>query len=275
MSFFLCTLFIDPNNTRMRENQAREPADQSVAQPIVNYTIEATKLTRSYSDRNAVENLSLSVRRGEVVGLLGVNGAGKSTTMNMLAGILSPDQGDIRISGHSLSDQPLQARACLGYLPEQPPVYPELSVDAYLLYCARLRRVAKDKISSALEKSKQRCGLDTYGKRLIRNLSKGYQQRVGIAQAIIHQPDIIILDEPTVGLDPVQIIEIRKLIRELGDQHSVILSTHILPEVQSVCDRVLILREGQIVHDAPLASFPEDESLEQMFIRLTCSEVVA
>lgn len=263
----------------MGENQAcgsaGQSVDQSVAQPIANNTIEATKLTRSYSDRNAVENLSLSVRRGEVVGLLGVNGAGKSTTMNMLAGILSPDQGDIHISGHSLSDQPLQARACLGYLPEQPPVYPELSVDAYLIYCARLRRVAKDKISSALEKTKQRCGLDTYGKRLIRNLSKGYQQRVGIAQAIIHQPDIIILDEPTVGLDPVQIIEIRKLIRELGDQHSVILSTHILPEVQSVCDRVLILREGQIVYDASLASFPEDESLEQMFIRLTCGEVVA
>lgn len=235
-------------------------------------TIQAENLVRSFGDRLAVNHLSLSVKRGEVLGLLGVNGAGKSTTMEMLAGIQAPDQGKVFVSGHSLTDDPMQARGCLGYLPEQPPVYPELTVNDYLKYCAKLRRVKSGKVTDALEQAKQRCGLDSMGNRLIKNLSKGYQQRVGIAQAIIHKPDIIILDEPTVGLDPVQILEIRKLIRDLGDQHSVILSTHILPEVQSVCDRVLILRQGKVVHDAPIASFTENESLEQVFIRLTCHD---
>ncbi len=238
------------------------------------YTVQAEGLTRSFGDRLAVDNISLKVKRGEVLGLLGVNGAGKSTTMNMLAGIHMPDKGKIIISEHSLTDSPMQARACLGYLPEQPPVYPELTVDEYLVYSAKLRRIAASMIPEALDQAKKRCGLESTGKRLIRNLSKGYQQRVGIAQAIIHKPDIIILDEPTVGLDPVQIVEIRKLIRELGNDHSVILSTHILPEVQSVCDRVIILRQGKVVHDAPIASFSENEPLEQVFIRLTCSEEV-
>lgn len=235
----------------------------------------ADNLTRSYADRTAVSDLSLAVHRSEVVGLLGVNGAGKSTTMNMLAGILRPDQGRITISGWSLADQPMQARARLGYLPEQPPLYPELSVDDYLLYCAKLRRVVKDKQTHSLQQAKQHCGLQTCGRRLIRNLSKGYQQRVGIAQAIIHEPDIIILDEPTAGLDPVQIIEIRRLIRELGDRHSVLLSTHILPEVQTVCDRVLIMREGKVLLDSPLSSIAGNESLEQLFIRLTCGDMEA
>jgi len=240
------------------------------------YTVQAEGLTRSYGDRLAVDNVSLKVKRGEVLGLLGVNGAGKSTTMNMLAGIHMPDKGKIVIGEHSLTLDPMKARQCLGYLPEQPPVYPELTVNEYLNYSAKLRRVPSKDIQNALDQAKQRCGLESTGKRLIRNLSKGYQQRVGIAQAIIHKPDIIILDEPTVGLDPVQIVEIRKLIRELGNDHSVILSTHILPEVQSVCDRVMILRQGKVVHDAPIASFDENETLEQVFIRLTCSdEVVA
>ena len=239
---------------------------------IGEYTIVAEGLTRSYGNRLAVENLSLSIKRGEVLGLLGVNGAGKSTTMNMLAGIVVPDQGSITISKHSLSDNPMQARERLGYLPEQPPLYADLTVNDYLGYCARLHRVPNNEISSAAEKTRSLCGLQEVGHRLIRNLSKGYQQRVGIAQAIIHQPDIIILDEPTVGLDPIQIIEIRKLIRTLGDRHSVILSTHILPEVQAVCDRVMIIREGRVLHDSPLSEFPENESLEQVFIRLTCGE---
>ena len=238
------------------------------------YTVQAEGLTRSYGDRLAVDNISLKVHRGEVLGLLGVNGAGKSTTMNMLAGIHMPDKGKISISEYSLTENPMQARGSLGYLPEQPPVYPELTVDEYLVYSAKLRRIAVDSIPEALNQAKKRCGLESTGKRLIRNLSKGYQQRVGIAQAIIHKPDIIILDEPTVGLDPVQIVEIRKLIRELGNDHSVILSTHILPEVQSVCDRVIILRQGKVVHNAPIDSFSENESLEQVFIRLTCSEEV-
>lgn len=236
------------------------------------YTIVAKGLTRSFGHRNAVKNINLSVRRGEVLGLLGVNGAGKSTTMNMLAGIMIPDKGSINISGHSLSERPMQARARLGYLPEQPPLYPELTVDSYLAYCARLRGVPGSEVMKAVEKSRSQCGLEEVGHRLIKNLSKGYQQRAGIAQAIIHQPDIVILDEPTVGLDPIQIVEIRNLIRSLGNQHSVILSTHILPEVQAVCDRVMIIREGQVLHDSPLSAFTENESLEQVFIKLSCGE---
>ena len=254
--YLLCIFHIDPNNNRMGEE----------------YTVQAEGLTRSFGHRMAVDNISLKVRRGEVLGLLGVNGAGKSTTMNMLAGIQMPDAGIISVGKYSLTDNPMLARGSLGYLPEQPPVYPELTVDEYLTYCAQLRRVSTAQLYDSVDQSKKRCGLESSGRRLIRNLSKGYQQRVGIAQAIIHKPDIIILDEPTVGLDPVQIVEIRKLIRELGNDHSVILSTHILPEVQSVCDRVMILRQGKVVHDAPIASFTENESLEQVFIRITCSE---
>ncbi|MFK8068696.1 MAG: ABC transporter ATP-binding protein [Gammaproteobacteria bacterium] len=245
-------------------------------------TIEATGLTRSFGERIAVDNISLCVERGEVLGLLGVNGAGKSTTMDMLAGIQLPDKGEVFINNFSLSDQAMKARACLGYLPEQPPVYPEMTVDEYLIYCAKLRRVAKQKILTAVDQAKTRCGLDSNGKRLIKNLSKGYQQRIGIAQAIVHGPDIVILDEPTVGLDPVQIVEIRKLIRELGNDHSVILSTHILPEVLTVCDRVIIVRQGKVVHEASISAFdqkqfPANETLEQIFIRLTCGdqEVIA
>ena len=236
------------------------------------HTIVAEGLTHSFGHSRAVKNINLSVSQGEVLGLLGVNGAGKSTTMNMLAGTIIPQKGSIKISGYSLSDHPMQARAKLGYLPEQPPLYPELTVNNYLSYCASLRRIPGKEISKAVEKSRSQCGLDGVGHRLIRNLSKGYQQRVGIAQAIIHQPDIVILDEPTVGLDPIQIVEIRNLIRSLGDQHSVILSTHILPEVQAVCDRVMIIREGQVLYDAPMSTFTENESLEQVFIRLSCGE---
>ncbi len=238
------------------------------------YTIQAKNLVLSYGERLAVDHVSLQVRRGEVLGLLGVNGAGKSSTMNMLAGVRIPNQGTVFVSGYSLTDDPLQARASLGYLPEKPPIYPELTVDEYLIYCARLRRVSSAKLASNIEQAKTRCGLENSGKRLIRNLSKGYQQRVGIAQAIVHQPNIIILDEPTVGLDPVQIVQIRKLIRELGNDHSVILSTHILPEVLTVCDRVMIMRAGRVVYEAPISAFREGESLEQVFIRLTCGDEV-
>lgn len=236
------------------------------------YTIQATGLTRSYGDRLAVDNISITVKPGEVLGLLGVNGAGKSTTMNMLAGIQAPDKGEISVCGYSLSVQPKHARRRLGYLPEQPPLYLELTVSEYLHYAAKLRLIKPKKIQSAVDSATERCGLTDVSQRLIRNLSKGYQQRVGIAQAIIHEPEIIILDEPTVGLDPVQIIEIRKLIRELGQKHSVILSTHILPEVLSVCDHVTILRKGKVVHNAPISSFTDAEPLEQVFIRLTCGD---
>lgn len=209
--------------------------------------IKVEHLSRRYGHNLAVNNVSFEVRRGEVLGFLGPNGAGKSTTMQMLTGNIAPTAGRITINGIDMLERPKEAKLALGFLPEQPPLYRELSVDEYLTFCARLNRIAKGEVAHAVAQAKERCGLTEVGARLINNLSKGYQQRVGIAQAIIHSPDVVILDEPTVGLDPIQIREIRKLIRELGGEHSVILSTHILPEVQTTCDRVQIINRGQLV----------------------------
>jgi gliding motility-associated transport system ATP-binding protein len=216
--------------------------------------INVDHLARYYGDQCAVDDISFSVARGEVLGFLGPNGAGKSTTMQIICGVLAASHGSITVVGHDIVDEPLEAKQHIGFLPEQPPLYADLTVDEYLRYCARLRQVPGDKLVKALANSKQRCGLHDSGKRLIANLSKGYQQRVGIAQAIIHSPSVVILDEPTAGLDPIQIVEIRQLISELGEDNSVILSTHILPEVQSSCDRVLIINRGKLVLDEDIHS---------------------
>ena len=210
-------------------------------------TLSAVRLTRRYGTGLAVAELDLELQRGEVLGLLGPNGAGKSTTMQMLTGNLAPSSGSITVCGIDLLEQPKRAKAKIGYLPETPPLYRDLTVDEFLSFCARLHRLPRSAIAPAVQNAKTRCGLSDMGKRLIAHLSKGYQQRVGIAQAIIHQPDVVILDEPTVGLDPNQIRDIRALIRELAAQHSVILSTHILPEVEAVCGRVKIMHRGKIV----------------------------
>ncbi len=209
--------------------------------------ITVEHLSRRYGEQVAVNDLSFSVARGEVLGFLGPNGAGKSTTMQMLTGNLAPGTGRITINGIDLLEQPREAKRHLGYLPEQPPLYRDLTVDEYLRLCARLHHIPRSRLGAAVDDAKGRCGLGEVGRRLIGHLSKGYQQRVGIAQAIIHNPAVVILDEPTVGLDPIQIREIRHLVRELGGEHSVILSTHILPEVQATCDRVQIIQRGQLV----------------------------
>ena len=211
------------------------------------FTLHTSDLSRIYGQKTVVKNVSFDLRKGEVLGFLGPNGAGKSTTMQMLTGNLAPSSGSIHVCGIDLLDNPKAAKAKIGYLPETPPLYRELTVDEYLRFVARLHRVEKSALQEAVERTKQRCGLADTGKRLIGNLSKGYQQRVGIAQAIVHNPDVVILDEPTVGLDPIQVREIRALIRELGGEHSVVLSTHILPEVESVCDRVQIMHHGELV----------------------------
>ncbi len=211
-------------------------------------TLSALNLCRRYGQRDVVQNVSLKLKRGEVLGLLGHNGAGKSTTLQMLTGTLTPYSGEIEICGFNLLKQPDQAKACIGFLPETPPLYRDMRVDDYLIFAAKLHRIAKNKISDALTEAKQRCGLMENGKKIIGTLSKGYQQRVGIAQAIIHRPEVIVLDEPTVGLDPAQIREIRALIRELGDHHSVILSTHLLSEVENICDRVEIMQKGKLIY---------------------------
>jgi len=210
-------------------------------------TLSASGLTRKYGNNIAAKNVSIDLYKGQIVGLLGPNGAGKSTTMKMITGNLAPSEGGVQICGIDLIEKPLDAKAKIGYLPEIPPVYKELRVDEYLSLAARLHRVASKKVSEAVNKAEERVGVTHMRRRLIGSLSKGYQQRVGIAQAIIHEPEVIILDEPTVGLDPNQILEIRDLIRQLGNEHSVILSTHILQEVEAICDRVQILHHGSVV----------------------------
>ena len=198
--------------------------------------IEVTNLSRQFGDHCSVDDVSFSLNKGEVLGFLGPNGAGKSTTMKMMCGNLTPTVGEIKIGGYDIIEQPKLAKAEIGYLPEIPPLYPELTVDEYLTYCAQLHGLRKTAIKKAVTVGKQKCGLADVGHRLITNLSKGYQQRIGIAQAILHNPSVIILDEPTVGLDPLQILEIRQLIRELGKEHGVILSTHCLLYTSDAAD---------------------------------------
>jgi ABC-2 type transport system ATP-binding protein len=231
-------------------------------------TVSAQQLTRHFGGHRAVRDVSLELRRGEVLGLLGPNGAGKTTTMQMITGNLAPTYGAISICGIDLLDQPQAAKARIGYLPEVPPLYKDFSVDEYLGFAARLHRVKKPAVAAAVQRAKQRCGLVDSGARLIGALSKGYQQRVGIAQAIVHDPDVVILDEPTVGLDPNQIREIRELVRELGRDHSVILSTHILPEVEAVCDRVQILHRGEVVFSDTIAGLQRFRGGQNLLVGL-------
>jgi len=214
--------------------------------------VEVENLTRYYQKHRAVSHLNFTLKAGEVLGFLGPNGAGKSTTMQVITGNLAPSEGQIRIAGYDILEAPREAKQQLGYLPEHPPVYADAGVDEYLGYCARLHRIRRHQVGAAVAKVKQQCGLKDVGNRLIGNLSKGFQQRVGIAQALIHDPPVIILDEPTVGLDPIQIREIRELIRSLGSERSVILSTHILSEVQAICDRVQIIRNGKLIYNATI-----------------------
>ncbi len=215
--------------------------------------IEAEHLTRYYGNHCAVNDVSFTLAKGEVLGFLGANGAGKTTTMQMLCGNLAPSAGQIKINGFDLLDQPKAAKLNLGYLPDTPPLYKELTVQEFLLYCARLHGIAKNSVAAAIKRAQERCGLNDVSDRLIANLSKGFQQRIGIAQAILHNPEVIVLDEPTVGLDPIQIREIRALIRELGQDHGVILSTHILTEVQESCSHVQIIDQGQLILNETIA----------------------
>ena len=233
---------------------SRLPPAVSILDNTSANTLSAVQLSRDFGGRRAVHEVSLALARGEVLGLLGPNGAGKTTTMQMITGNLAPSAGEISICGIDLLDRPVQAKARIGYLPETPPLYRDFTVDEYLRLAARLHRVPAAQVAAAVKRAKQRCGVADMGARMIATLSKGYQQRVGIAQAIVHEPDLVVLDEPTVGLDPNQIREIRALIRELGADHSVILSTHILPEVETVCDRVQILNHGKVVYTDTIAA---------------------
>lgn len=211
--------------------------------------IELSKVTKSYSGNTAVSDISFSVDAGEIVGFLGPNGAGKTTTMNIITGYITPTGGDARVDGIDVLSDPIAAKRRIGYLPEQPPLYGEMTVLEYLDFVYMLKRVKADSRSKHLDDVCGRAGIADVRGRLIRNLSKGYRQRVGLAQALIGDPGVLILDEPTVGLDPAQIIEIRETIKSLGKSRTVVLSTHILPEVSAVCDRVIVISRGKIVAD--------------------------
>lgn len=209
--------------------------------------IEVENLTKKYGSHVAVDNLSFRVERGMIYGFLGPNGAGKSTTMNMMTGYIAATSGTVKINGYDILKNPEQAKKSIGYLPELPPVYPDMTVYEYLKFVAELKKVKKNERQAQIEDVMKQTQIEDVKERLIKNLSKGYKQRVGLAQAIIDYPEVIILDEPTVGLDPKQIIEIRELIRELAKKHTIILSSHILSEVSAVCDHIMIISKGKLV----------------------------
>jgi ABC-2 type transport system ATP-binding protein len=207
--------------------------------------IEVRNLVKRYGSHCAVDHLSFTVESGQVFGFLGPNGAGKSTTMNMITGYLAPTEGEVLIDGYSVQDEPEKARACVGYLPEIPPLYPEMTVDEYLRFAAELKKIPKDNRDDQVKRVMELTHLSDMAPRLIQNLSKGYRQRVGLAQALLGFPDVLILDEPTAGLDPRQVVEIRALIRQLARDHTILISSHILSEIRAVCDQVLIIRKGK------------------------------
>ncbi|MDJ0806614.1 MAG: ABC transporter ATP-binding protein [Gammaproteobacteria bacterium] len=223
--------------------------------------ITTERLSRTFHGRKVVDGLDFSLHRGQILGLLGPNGAGKSTALRMICGDLAASSGTIRICGHDLQAEPIAAKRQLGYLPERPPLHPDQRVIEYLQDAARLHRIPRKRLDSAIDNAMQYCGLETVSRRLIRKLSKGFQQRVGIAQAILHQPALIILDEPTDGLDPTQLREVRELIRKLAENAGVIISSHILPEIQNLCQQVLILQDGVTVYAGAITP-PETQSLK-------------
>lgn len=209
--------------------------------------IEVKNLVKRYGDHLAVDHLSFHVDKGQIYGFLGPNGAGKSTTMNIMTGYIASTEGEVLIDGHNILEEPEEAKKCIGYLPEQPPLYFDMTVWEYLKFAAELKKIKKSQRAEQVEEVMELTGISDMRNRLIKNLSKGYKQRVGLAQAILGYPEIIILDEPTVGLDPKQIIEIRELIKKLSEKHTVILSSHILSEVSAVCDYVMIINHGKLV----------------------------
>lgn len=222
--------------------------------------IEVQALSKSYGDRLAINHLNFKVNKGEVVGFLGPNGAGKTTTMKIITGYMAPSSGAVKVAGYDVFEDPIQVKTRIGYLPELPPVYGDMRVEEYLTFVAKLRRVPSTKIRGLVQSALEKTNLGDVRKRLIQNLSKGYKQRVGLAQALVSDPEILILDEPTVGLDPRQVAEMRHLIQQLRGQHTIILSTHILPEVQASCERVIIINKGQIV---------AEDTLDRLAVRMS------
>lgn len=217
--------------------------------------VEVKHLSHRYSVDWAVRDINFSIEDNGILGLLGSNGAGKSTTMNIICGVLNQTEGEVYINGIDLRKDPVEAKKHIGFLPQKPPLHPDLTVDEYLVHCAVLRRMDPSKIREAVDAAKERCEIMHFSNRLIKNLSGGYQQRVGIAQAIVHNPRFVVLDEPTNGLDPNQIVEIRKLVKELAKDHAVLISTHILSEVQAICDEIRMIDHGKVVFSGSMKEF--------------------
>lgn len=217
--------------------------------------VRVEHLSHRYSVDWAIRDINLEVKNKGVFGLLGSNGAGKSTTMNIICGVLNQTEGDVWINNINLRKNPVEAKKFIGFLPQRPPLYPDMTVEEYLTYCANLRLMEPTTIAKAVEDAMARCGVTHFRSRLLRNLSGGYQQRIGIAQAIVHRPQFVVLDEPTNGLDPNQIVEIRNLIKELATDHAVMLSTHILPEVQATCDEIRMIEQGKVVFSGSMDDF--------------------
>ena len=222
---------------------------------MLNKIVEVKHLSHKYSVDWAIRDINFAIKENGVFGLLGSNGAGKSTTMNMICNVLTQTEGDVFINGINLRERPIEAKKFIGFLPQKAPLHTEMTVDEYLYHCADIRLMPKKEIPEAMERAKAKCGITHFSKRQIRNLSGGYQQRVGIAQAIIHNPLFVILDEPTNGLDPNQIMEVRRLIQEIAKDRAVLISTHILPEVQAVCDYIMMIEHGQKVFEGTINAF--------------------
>jgi len=229
--------------------------------------LQASNLTRQFGKVAAVDKLSLALHRGDILGLLGLNGAGKSTTLSMFSGVLAPSSGFVKVANKDIEQYPVEAKSHIGYLPDTPPLYPDLRVREYLSYCAQLHGIGKAKLKEAIERSLNQCLLEEVSHQMIGNLSKGFRQRVGLAQAIIHQPDLLILDEPSSGLDPLQRIQIRELIKSLSQDSAIILSSHILSEVTSVCQRVAVIHQGKLIHEQPLFNHSHSE-INKHYLRL-------
>jgi ABC-2 type transport system ATP-binding protein len=235
--------------------------------------IEICNLTKSYGSKKALDDISFTVSKGEIVGFLGPNGAGKSTTMNILTGYISSTSGSVTIDGHDILDEPKKVKQCIGYLPEQPPLYQDMAVWDYLSFVYDLKKITNQEKQVHIRNVVDKVGIDNVKNRKIANLSKGYKQRVGLAQALLGDPEVLVLDEPTVGLDPKQIIEIRNMIEELGEEHTVILSSHILSEISAVCERVIIINQGKIVaEDTPEHLSEQFATKSKMQLRIAGEE---
>jgi len=230
--------------------------------------IEVEHLTKYYGEVRGIEDISFKIAKGEIVGFLGPNGSGKTTTMRILTCYMPSTSGKARVAGFDVETQSMEVRRKIGYLPEHPPLYQDMTVRSYLGFCGRLRGLKRKEVAARIEEVVRTCSLEAVRDRIIGQLSKGFRQRVGLAQALIHQPEILVLDEPTIGLDPKQNADIRALIKSLAGSQTIILSTHILPEVTLTCDRVIIIHQGRMVADSRLEELTKDQDLEQAFLRL-------